>query len=200
MPRVIGGFVVLVLSVFSWGAGRAATPLFERDISEALNTAQSRSCGLLVLYSASWCEPCKAMKRSLFTQPEIVTRLKDFVTLEVDVDSESGQELWLRDALPGLPVLSFWRPDGQEIRSLRLVGVPDAEALTRALDRGRNEVVNAPQQRSQPEATTEEVGVYWVLCSLLGTVMFGVAFMRWRYRFRSRLARDRVRSASDDSR
>ena len=59
----------------------------------------------LVMFTASWCGPCKFAKNVIFKDKEVASKLKDFNVLFFDVDTPSGKKFFStyksdRDGVP----------------------------------------------------------------------------------------------------
>lgn len=57
--------------------------------SEAFTAAQRHQKRLFLIFSASWCPPCQAMKRDVWTDQRVKDRLAEYIVYVVDVDKES---------------------------------------------------------------------------------------------------------------
>lgn len=90
---------------------------------------------LLDLY-ADWCISCKVMERSVFPVPEVASRLAEFQLLRADVTANDVQDKALLNAfgLFGPPSLVFFDRNGRELKSLRVQGEIDAQALAEHLE------------------------------------------------------------------
>lgn len=84
---------------------------------------------LLDLY-ADWCISCKVMERSVFPQPEVDARLRQFHLLRADVTANDADDKALMNAfgLFGPPSLVFFA-GGEELTRVRIQGEVDAEQL-----------------------------------------------------------------------
>jgi len=78
---------------------------------------------ILYFFTAEWCAPCHEMKRTLFADPEKVSRIsQEFVTVEVlDTRVETGENLpevdeaQERYQVMTIPTLVVALPDGSEV-------------------------------------------------------------------------------------
>ena len=89
---------------------------------------------LLDLY-ADWCISCKVMERSVFPEPQVDQKLRQFTLLRADVtaNDEIDQALLNNYGLFGPPSFIFFGEDGREIEEVRLQGELTAEPFANHL-------------------------------------------------------------------
>ncbi len=79
-------------------------------------------------FYADWCTYCKTYEKYVFTDPDVAALMANFNFLQADVtDNDAEDKALLKHVgvfLP--PAILFFNPEGQEIRSLRVVGGMDA--------------------------------------------------------------------------
>ncbi len=106
------------------------------DLKAALAEAQKHKQRTLVDVYATWCAYCKVMDKTLFQDPEILSKLSDFQRLKVDVtpvDAESRALLQYLNVIAP-PAILFFGENGLELPRCRLVGEVKREALLKVLD------------------------------------------------------------------
>ncbi|MEY4592677.1 MAG: hypothetical protein RIR18_1572 [Pseudomonadota bacterium] len=139
-------FGVLLLATAAWlvypvlpsitgnssASHQSALP-FERvhtvaELEQKLSTAKRP---VMLDFYADWCVSCKEMEKFTFTDPKVQAALKEVVLLQADVTANSTDDAALlkRFDLFGPPGIIFFDANGQEIRSLRVVGYKNAEAF-----------------------------------------------------------------------
>ncbi len=98
------------------------------DLHQALATARSRQQTVMLDFYADWCVSCKEMEKYTFSDPTIVTALKETVLLQADVTANDATDQALLKAfnLIGPPAILFFNRDGVEQRPLRVVGYLEA--------------------------------------------------------------------------
>ncbi len=101
------------------------------DIRRELSLARAAGEPALLDLYADWCISCKVMERSVFPQPEVAGRLRQFRLLRADVTRNSADDKALLDAygLFGPPSLVFFGADGVEMSDARIQGEIGARPL-----------------------------------------------------------------------
>ena len=60
-----------------------------RSFNEAVEIAKNNNRELFLVFGATWCGPCQAMKRESWTNQDVLNRIKDkYVFYYIDVDRE----------------------------------------------------------------------------------------------------------------
>lgn len=101
----------------------AASPLHWHLPGEEEILASREGKPILYFFTAEWCAPCHVLKRTLFSDPEKVSRIAEwFVAVEVqDTKVETGKNLPEVDEVMGryqvstLPTMVVALPDGREV-------------------------------------------------------------------------------------
>ncbi|MEW5902202.1 MAG: cytochrome c biogenesis protein CcdA, partial [Acidobacteriota bacterium] len=122
------------------------SPYSEAKVAEA--AAQSRR--VLIDFYADWCIPCKELDRLTFSQPEVVEMSRRFLMLKVDLTSSRNPEagrLKKKFEVKGVPTLVLLRPDGSEVRELRIVGFVKKEKLLEKMEKMGNVPLTRPIAR-----------------------------------------------------
>lgn len=114
------------------------TPTFDRipDLPAFESRVRSTDRITMLDFYADWCVSCKEMERFTFSDSAVAERMGRMQLLQADVtrNTSSDKELLQRFGLFGPPGILFFRPDGTEIRSLRVIGYQDAAKFRRVLD------------------------------------------------------------------
>ena len=100
-----------------------AAALHWHPVGEEEVLADREGKPILYFFTADWCAPCHEMKRTLFADPEKVSRIsQEFVAVEVlDTRVETGENLpevdeaQARYQVVTIPTLVVALPDGSEI-------------------------------------------------------------------------------------
>lgn len=110
------------------------------ELNAALTLAQQQNKAVMLDFYADWCVSCKEMESFTFSDAQVQHRLNDMMLLQVDMtnNTEEQQALLKQFSLVGPPAILFFNPDGQELRSLRVIGFMDAAKFAKQLDQIRS--------------------------------------------------------------
>ncbi len=88
-------------------------------------------------FYADWCVSCIEMEKLTFSDPKVKAELDQMLLLQADVtaNNEDHKALLKRFGLFGPPGILFFGPDGNEIRSARVVGFQSADRFLQSLQR-----------------------------------------------------------------
>ncbi|HIQ40321.1 MAG TPA: protein-disulfide reductase DsbD [Sulfurivirga caldicuralii] len=122
------------------GATTGATPSLKINFKpinslDDLQAYLGQGQPVLLDFYADWCISCKEMERFTFSDPQVQARMSQFITLKADVTDNRPEHKALMQALGiiGPPAILFFDPQGQEIRSLRVVGTKTADEFAAIL-------------------------------------------------------------------
>lgn len=129
MMRKIAGplilFAVIILA-FQWpkikemiqGTSDLPTSAFhwEHDFAAAKKLSQEQGKPMMVVFSASWCPPCKQMKREVWPDAEVGKLVNDhYVPIYLDVDESQNKELTEKYGVDAIPFIIIINPQGSVI-------------------------------------------------------------------------------------
>lgn len=81
---------------------------------QALDLAKKENKMIFLDAYASWCGPCKKMKRTTFTDKSVAEYYnKNFINVAIDMEKGEGPMLAERFAVEAYPTLIFIKPDGK---------------------------------------------------------------------------------------
>jgi thioredoxin-related protein len=112
--------VAIVLTLLGLATAASAAPAGEgivwHDYGEGLALARQTGKSVFIHFTADWCKWCQKMKKETYTDPEVVTYVRDhFVAVMVDTQRERGiaADYYVR----GLPTIWFLTSEGERIAS-----------------------------------------------------------------------------------
>jgi thioredoxin-like negative regulator of GroEL len=104
-----------------------------RPFAEILARAQREKKPILLDVYATWCNPCKWMDRTTFSDPGVVSWVNGHVVpARVDAEKGEGRRIAARYAVTSFPTTIFLEPGGAEID--RLLGAHPADAFEKYAD------------------------------------------------------------------
>lgn len=105
---------------------------FDGAVDEAFAVAKAEGKPIYLYWGAEWCPPCHAIKATVFSSPEFITRSHLFVAVYIDGDSENAQAEGEKFGLLGYPTMIVFDSDGIELT--RIPGGIDIQAYANILD------------------------------------------------------------------
>ncbi len=140
IAALIGGVVLLQWSslkeLYYSAAGIEApeSPIaWEHELDAALASAKAQQRPVLLVFGASWCPPCKKMKRDVWPDPEVAQLVEsNFVPLYVDVDERSQANVSARYRVSSIPAVFILDAEGTEIQRSSSMSVSSTIAFLNA--------------------------------------------------------------------
>jgi len=107
---VIGVAIALLAAISLRNNGSSAPELvpWRDDYTAAKAEAIAANKPLLVYFTASWCDPCKSMKRTTWNDESVKAAMEPYVPVKVDVDT--NRDLADRFRIQSVP--NFYIIDG----------------------------------------------------------------------------------------
>jgi len=108
------------------------------SFEQAQVQAKQQGKPLVVDAWATWCPACLELGKLTFRDDVVREKLEGFVRVKVDMtkmDAPENQKLWDTYAIPGLPWVAFFGPDGKLKTEHTLGGFEEAPAFAARLDR-----------------------------------------------------------------
>jgi len=87
------------------------------DFEETLAEAKEKGKPVLLVFGATWCPPCKTMKRNVWPDEEVTKAVEQgFVPMYVDVDEEKHSQLSARYRILGIPAVLVLNAEGEVLQ------------------------------------------------------------------------------------
>lgn len=110
----------MLKGVFYQAAGIKApvsTIAWRKDFDAARVEAKANDKPLLLVFSASWCPPCTAMKHDVWPDAKVSEAVKNgFVPLHIDVDDHRNSDVVARYEIRGIPAVLIVDAQGKVLR------------------------------------------------------------------------------------
>ena len=91
---------------------------WEGDVEAAFATAREQDKPLFLYWGAVWCPPCNQIKKTIFTRREFQEKMKVFLPVYLDGDTEQAQVWGERLGAKGYPTMMVFSPQGEEVMRL----------------------------------------------------------------------------------
>jgi thiol:disulfide interchange protein DsbD len=132
LTKYIIGLVFILLAVFFVlpAESESAEKISWQPYSpEELQRAREMEKPVIIDFYADWCIPCKEMDIITFSDEQVITQAKNFVTIKADLthyESEQTNSLREKYKIKGVPTIVFLTADGAELNIIRLVEFEEA--------------------------------------------------------------------------
>ena len=113
-------FILLCILLFACNFSGNAIHFFNGTYEEALQLAKKEKKNLFISFTASWCGPCRMMKKVVFEDPQVV-RYADqhYICLNADIEYPEFRLLQCRvnpNRAGIIPHICILTPDGKIIK------------------------------------------------------------------------------------
>lgn len=143
---VAAGFLVLVAlggglywqqSKKAGGTTAASDGVWRTNQEAAFQEAKERGVPIMVDFFATWCDPCVAMDREVFSTDAFKAKAKQWVFLRMDVTDQTPEAGTLMDKydVTGLPALRFLSPEGKQLPEYSIDGLVDPVSIYGMMER-----------------------------------------------------------------
>ncbi len=106
---------------------------WQHDLDTALTAAQDQKRPVLLVFGATWCSPCKKMKREVWPDATVAeTVQKGFVPMYVDVDDQTQSTVTARYQVSSIPAVMVLDSSGQIVRRRSSMSISQTLAFLNA--------------------------------------------------------------------
>lgn len=91
------------------------SPKFLTDYKAAMEQSKKDGKPAILVFSAPWCPPCQAMKKSVYPSKEVAALHDKFVWAYLDVDEDVNSKAAQKYAVQGIPHIQFVDPSGKDL-------------------------------------------------------------------------------------
>ena len=106
------------------------------DLNQLINTATTKDQASLIYFTADWCISCRTLEKNTFNNNQLLNYFEQLNALKVDVtdNNDDDKQLMKQFNIFGPPTIIMINPDGNEISSLRKIGVITSEELIEGIE------------------------------------------------------------------
>ena len=117
---IIAAIAILIIVMFTNRFSSQSEPdtpsiIWGHDYQAALQQAKDQNKPLLLAFHASWCPPCREMKRTTYHNSEVIDFSESFVRVIIDFDTQDN--LVNQYNIQGIPAYVILNSDGTTIKS-----------------------------------------------------------------------------------
>ncbi|WP_448584120.1 thioredoxin family protein [Thermocrinis sp.] len=105
---------LLSLGLFLCGSAYSNTAQ-DAFINENINRAISENKLIAFYFKSQFCPYCSQVEDFVFSDEEVVQKLRNFLFVELDVRSEEGSRLARKFGVPGTPTLVIYDPKQDKV-------------------------------------------------------------------------------------
>lgn len=122
----IGIIVVIAFGLYSFkkpkldfkADAKEGIHFFKGTFQEALQRAKSENKPLFLDFYATWCGPCKQLKKHTFSDKEVGEYYNaNFINIAIDGETKEGRELVNKYKIRSYPTLLILDPNGNKLTS-----------------------------------------------------------------------------------
>ena len=106
------------------------------DINQLIYTATTKYQASLIYFTSDWCISCRTLEKNTFNNNQLLNYFEQLNALKVDVtdNNDDDKQLMKQFNIFVPPTIIMINPDGNEISSLRKIGVITSEELIEGIE------------------------------------------------------------------
>lgn len=106
-------------------------------LQQALAQAKAQNQPVMLDFYANWCVSCKELEHGTFKNPDVLAALDNTLLIQADItdNDEKDQALNAHFGLYGPPQVLFFKPNGEEVKAVRLAGPEAAKPFLQRIQR-----------------------------------------------------------------
>ncbi len=93
---------------------------------------------IMIDFYADWCAQCKELDKYTYTDEKVVELSKNINNIKIDLTKENS-DITNKYGIKGLPVVVFMKPNGEEIKELRVTGFLQPEEFAKRIEKLLND-------------------------------------------------------------
>lgn len=111
-----------------------------RDLDSGLKRAHDTHTLVVIDLFADWCGACKELERLTFSDPRVMSKLKEFTLVRLDftLENDNNTQFAQKYNVLGLPWILFLNADGNEIKDCKITGFVEPKEILERLEKVKN--------------------------------------------------------------
>ena len=108
------------------------------SLQQIESSVNSEKKPVMIDFYADWCAQCKELDKYTYTDEKVVELSKNINNIKIDLTKENP-DITAKYGIKGLPVVIFMKPNGEEIKELRVTGFLQPEEFSKRIEKLLNE-------------------------------------------------------------
>ncbi len=108
------------------------------SLQQIESSVKNENKPVVIDFYADWCAQCKELDKYTYTDEKVVELSKNLNNIKIDLTKENP-DITSKYGIKGLPVVIFLKPNGEEIKELRVTGFLEPEEFSKRIEKLLNE-------------------------------------------------------------